>query len=63
MPLEIADTSQFIDGEINFKMVDRSNLLNTAIEKNQHSQNKFLTIEVQFYNDVWMIFNACIFKL
>ena len=52
MPLEIADTSQFIDGEINFKMVDRSNLLNTAIEKNQHSQNKFLTIEVQFYNDV-----------
>ena len=52
MPLEIADTSQYIDGEINFIMVDRSNLLNTAIEKNQHSQNKFLTIEVQFYNDV-----------
>ena len=32
-PLEIADASQCIDGETNFIMVDRSNLLNTATEE------------------------------
>ena len=62
--LEIADASQCIDGETNFIMVDRSNLLNTATEEIQHLQNKFLTSEVQFYyNDLWMLFNACISKL
>ena len=33
-------------------MVDRSNLLNTATEEIQHLQNKFLTLEVQFYSKV-----------
>ena len=33
-------------------MVDRSNLLNTAKEEIQHLQNKILTFEVQFYNEV-----------
>ena len=51
-PLEIADASQCIDGETNFIMVDRSNLLNTATEEIQHLQNKFSTLEVQFYNEV-----------
>ena len=51
-PLEIADASQCIDGETNFIMVDRSNLLNTATEEIQHLQNKFLTLEVQYYNEV-----------
>ena len=51
-PLEIADASQCIDGETNFIMVDRSNLLNTATEEIQHLQNKYLTLEVQFYNEV-----------
>ena len=50
--LEIADASQCIDGETNFIMVDRSNLLNTATEEIQHLQNKYLTLEVQFYNEV-----------
>ena len=54
-PLEIADASQCIDGETNFIMVDRSNLLNTAIEEIQHLQNKYLTLEVQFHNKVWII--------
>ena len=36
-------------------MVDRSNLLNTAIEEIQHLQNKYLTLEVQFHNKVWII--------
>ena len=51
-PLEIADASQFIDRETNFIMADSSNLLNTATEEIQHLQNKFLTLEVQFYNEV-----------
>ena len=51
-PLEIADASQCIDGETNFIMVDRSNLLNTATEEIQHLQNRFSTLEVQFYNEV-----------
>ena len=51
-PLEIAGASQCIDGETNFIVVDRSDLLNTATEEIQHLQNKFLTLEVQFYNEV-----------
>ena len=39
-----------LDGETNFVMVDRSNFLTTATEEIQHLQNKFLTLEVQFYN-------------
>ena len=50
--LEITDASQFIDGETNFIMADSSNLLNTATEEIQHLQNKFLTLEVQYYNEV-----------
>ena len=62
-PLELADALQCIDGETDFIMVDRSNLLSTATEEIQHLQNKFSTLEVQFYNEVWMFFNACIAKL
>ena len=51
-PLEIADASQYVDGETNFIMVDRSNLLNFATEEIHHLKNKFLTLEVQFYNEV-----------
>ena len=40
-PLEITDASQCIDGEKNSKMVDRSNLLNTATEETHYLQNKF----------------------
>ena len=39
-----------LDGETNFVMVDRSNFLTAATEEIQHLQNKFLTLEVQFYN-------------
>ena len=61
--LEIADASQCLNGETNFIMVDRSNLLNTATEEIQHLKNKFLTLEVQFYNEVYMFYNACISKI
>ena len=58
--LEKADPWQCIDGETNFIIVDRSNFLNTATEEIQNLQNKFLTLEVRFYNEA---FNACISKL
>ena len=51
-PFEIADASQCVDGQTNCIMVDRSNLLNTATEEIQNLQTKFLTFEVQFYNEV-----------
>ena len=51
-PLEIADASQCLDGKANFITVDRSKLLHTATGEIQHLQNKFLILEVQFYNEV-----------
>ena len=62
-PLEIADASQCVDGQTNFIMVDRLNLLKTAIEEIQHLKNKILTLEVQFYNEVRMFYNTWISKL
>ena len=59
-PLEKVDPWQCILGEINFIMTDTPKFLNTDTEEIQHLQNKFLTLEVQFYNEV---FNACISKL
>ena len=57
--LEIDDVAQCISGATNFIMVDRSHLINTGLEEIQHISNKFLTLEVQFYNEVMiMIFNS-----
>ena len=58
-PLEIEDVTQCISGATNFIMVDRSDLINTGLEKIQHISNKFVTLEVQFYNEVMvMIFHS-----
>ena len=57
-PLEIEDVTQCISGATNFIMVDRSDLMNTGLEEIQHISNKFVTLEVQFYNEVMiMAFN------
>ena len=40
-------------------MVDRSDLINTGLEEIQHISNKFVTLEVQFYNEVMvMVFHS-----
>ena len=58
-PLEIEDVTQCISGATNFIMVDRSDLINTGLEEIQHISNKFVTLEVQFYNEVMlMVFNS-----
>ena len=54
--LEIEDVSKCISGAINFIMVDRSHLINTGLEEIQHISNKFVTLEVQFYNEVMICF-------
>ena len=58
-PLEIEDVRQCISGATNFIMVDRSDLINTGLEEIQHISNKFVTLEVQFYNEVMvMVFHS-----
>ena len=58
-PLEIEDVTQCIGGATNFIMVDRSDLMNTGLEEIQQISNKFVTLEVQFYNEVMiMVFNS-----
>ena len=63
-PLEIEDVTQCISGATNFIMVDRSDLMNTGLKEIQQISNKFVTLEVQFYNEVMiMVFNSEEFKL
>ena len=57
--LEIEDVAQCISGATNFIVVDRSDLTNTELEEIQHISNKFVTLELQFYNEVMiMVFNS-----
>ena len=57
--LEIEDVAQCITGATNFIVVDRSDLTNTELEEIQHISNKFVTLELQFYNEVMiMVFNS-----
>ena len=57
--LEIEDFAKCISGAANFIMVDRSDLINTELEEIQHISNKFVTLEVHFYNEVMiMVFNS-----
>ena len=57
--LEIEDVTQCVSGATNFVMVDWSDLMNTGLEEIQHISNKFVTLEVQFYNEAMtMVFNS-----
>ena len=58
-PQKIEDVMQCISGARNFIMVDRSDLMNTGLEETQQISNKFVTLEVRFYNEVTiMVFNS-----
>ena len=50
--LEITDLTADNSGATNFIMVDRGNLLETGFEELKSLNNKFLTLEVQFYGEV-----------
>ena len=49
---EITSPDQCPEGITNFIMVDRQNLLTTAFEEIDGLNNKLITLEVQFYNEV-----------
>lgn len=55
-PLEIEDVSQCIEGDTNFVMVDRLNLLTTARDEIESLTNLRPTLEIQFYNEVSILF-------
>ena len=61
--LEISDATVCINGLTNFIMVDRFNLLKTGLEEIGLLENKFICLEVQFYNEVGLleICHICIY--
>ena len=50
--LEIRSADHSPEGITNYIMIDRHNLLSTAVEEIEGLQNKLVTLEVQFYNEV-----------
>jgi hypothetical protein len=50
--LEITDTTQCDEGETNFIIVDRNNILETGFEEVGSIENLRKTLEVQFYDEV-----------
>lgn len=50
--LEIENVTEDTAGETNFIMVDRNNVLETCFDEIMALQNKFITLEVQFYDEV-----------
>lgn len=51
-PLEIVDVGESVEGDTNFMLVDRSNLLSTAFEELADYNDFRPTLEVQFYGEV-----------
>ena len=50
--LEIEDTSQMLEGETTFIVVDRNNILETACDEINYFENLRTTLEVQFCDEV-----------
>ena len=50
--LSIQDPTSFDDGETNFIMVDRYNILKTSFDEVKCLKNLRKTLEVQFYGEV-----------
>lgn len=50
--LEITCRGYCPEGLTNFVMIDSQNLLETAFEEIECLENKFITLEIQFYNEV-----------
>lgn len=54
--LEIEDTSVALEGDTNFIIVDRYDIMRTAFDEIKNVDNFRLTLEVQFYNEVGTIY-------
>ena len=50
--LDVEDPTISLDGKTNFIMVDRNNILETGFDESASLQDKFITLKVQFYNEV-----------
>lgn len=50
--LEIVNVSESLEGDVNFILVNRYNLLETAFDEVQLIENPRLTLQVQFYGEV-----------
>ena len=55
--LEVSDVSCFDDGQTNFLMVDRKNIIDTAFEEIKSLSNLRITLEVEFYGEVSFYFH------
>ena len=51
-PLEISDVNMCSEGETNFILVNRNNLLLSAFDEIKSLKNKFIRLEVQYYEEV-----------
>ena len=51
-PLEISDVNMCPEGRTNFILVNKNNLLLSAFDEIKSSKNKFITLEVQYYEEV-----------
>ena len=56
--LEVTDLQAENVGITNFITVDRENLLNTGFDELRSIKDPFITLEVQFYGEVWQYFYA-----
>lgn len=52
-PLEVTDPDECLEGETNFILVDRDNILTTSFDEINSIADLRKTLEVQFYNEVW----------
>lgn len=50
--LELTDVNNPPEGETNFILIDRNNILETSFDELTNLSNKFIILEVQFYNEV-----------
>lgn len=50
--LDVVNVAESVGGDTNYMLVDRYRLLETVFDEIDSIQNKFLTLEVQFYGEV-----------
>ena len=61
-PLDLVSDAETVEGITNLIMVDRQNLLNTAVEEITSLEDLRPCLEVQFYGEVKKIFMFLVFK-
>ena len=60
--LDVEDPALTLEGETNFILVSRENLMETAFDEIRSLNDLRLTLEVQFYHEVFFFVNEYLFK-